>query len=140
MLLVKKMLNTFQVVFVNLIGFIFFHALFCFLVLYYGAFILKEVSILVYSQLQTRRKLDKGWILYVLQYLMVNHSVLIFTSLFAGLASVLLFFFFIHLFSKYGNNMTINEEAKFEDFDYFVQKQSTKILKLATLDHDGIYC
>jgi hypothetical protein len=95
------------------------------------------VGILVYSQLQVRRKLEKQWILYVLQYLLVNHSVLIFTSVFAGLASVLLSLFFLHLFSKYSNNTTINEEAKFEEFEYYFKSQSTKILKLATLDHDG---
>lgn len=124
--------------FINLIGFIFFHTIFCFLVFYYGVYILKEISLLVYIQLKASKRLDSQWILYIVHYLMVNHVVLIFMSLFAGLASVMLFFFFFHLFFKYSNNMTINEEFKFEDFDYEVKFQTSKIIKLATQEQNSI--
>ena len=67
----------------------------------------------------------------------MNHPVLIFTTLFAGLASIMLFFFFLHIFSKYSKNITINEEAKFEGFDYYVKNQVNKIVRLASLDDDG---
>ena len=85
--------------------------MFCFLVFYFGVYILKELSILTYSSLKINRHLGQNWVIHIIQYLIINEAPLIFTSFFAGFASLCLFLFFLYTFGKYRRNLTINEDT-----------------------------
>lgn len=98
---------------------------------------LKELSILTYASLKLNRRLMNNWGVHIAQYLIVNHPQLIFTSAFAGLASICLFFFFFYIFGKYKNNFTINEEFKFYSFEHIVKMKINKLTKLCKLDRNS---
>ena len=97
-------------------------------------FMLKEISILTYSSLKLNHHLGKNWVIHIVQYLLVNEAPLIFTSLFAGFASVCLFFFFLYTFGKYKSNRTINEDFKLECWQEDIKEKMNKLTRLSKLD------
>ena len=95
---------------------------------------MKELSILTYSSLKINHHLGRNWIIHIVQYLLINEAPLIFTSFFAGFASVCLFFFFLYTFGKYKNNRTINDDFKLHCWEEDIKEKMEKLVRLSKLD------
>lgn len=79
--------------------------------------------------------MGKNWVVHIVQYLIINEAPLIFTSFFAGFASLCLFFFFLYTFGKYSKNKTINEDHKFSCFEEDIKEKMAKWVRLSKIDN-----
>lgn len=119
------------------LGFILFHAIFCLLVGLTGCHVLKLEAAGFYGKLKLMRRLNNQWALHLFHYIIVNHPVLIFTTAFASFASLCLFGFFWYIFSKYKNNMTINEDFKIDREVQYIKYDMKQKLNATTIEKKG---
>ena len=84
---------------------------------------------MVYASLKMNKRLSQNWTLNIIQYLIINQTPLIFTTFFAGFASICLFFFFLYVFGKYRTNITLNEDYKFDVFNEQIKDDLNDFIK-----------